>query len=148
MSKAADRSKYKLSRKIIHIFAMYMLLNFFNRHQWKKLFFCQQNAVVTGDTWPMLNLDPFIHPYAAIEQHLCWLMQEFVLSVTEKNLNLRQDQYRLLMLLPINSPCNLWAIVSVEEADVEDLKGVEFMLFFFLIDAGQEQSEGIDNTFG
>lgn len=96
----------------------------------------------------MLNLDPFIHPYAAIEQHLCWLMQEFVLSVTEKNLNLRQNQYRLLMLLPINSPCNLWAIVSVEEADVEDLKGVEFMLFFFLIDAGQEQSEGIDNTFG
>lgn len=94
----------------------------------------------------MLDRDPFIQPYAAIEQHLYGLMLEFVLSVTKKNLNLRQNQYRLLMLLPINSPCNLRSIVSVEEADVEDLKGVELTLF--LIDAGQEQSEGIDNTFG
>lgn len=77
------------------------------------------------------NLDPFIQPYTPIEQHLCGLIQEFVLSVTKKNLNLRQNQYRLLMLLPINPACNLWSIASVEEADVEDLRGVELMLFFF-----------------
>ncbi len=58
---------------------------------------------------------------------------EFVLSVTEKNLNLHRDQYKLLMLLPINSPCNLWSIVFVEEADVEDLRGVNLMLFWLML---------------
>ncbi len=37
------------------------------------------------------------------------------------------------MLLPINSPCNLWSIVSVEEADVEDLRGVDLMLFWLML---------------
>ncbi len=66
--------------------------------------------------------------------------------MTEKNLNLHRDQYKLLMLLPINSPCNLWSIVFVEEADVEDLRGVNLMLFWLML--GRSSPEEIDNPVG